>query len=159
MASQVAVFPTVAMMFIFAGILGGIPELGAVSNESAIKFGQVGVFPLLAGEINSKVIGGLIGIGILMLTPQAAELVKNAIGVKGPQLGAGAMAGAAAGGAVVGAGLSRGGKFAGDYANTKNPIAKMGAVAQARRQEDVQHTAREQFYDAATVATHFGKRK
>ena len=136
MASQVAVFPTVAMMFIFAGILGGIPELGG-ANSGAIGSGQVGVFPLLAGGINSEVIGGLIGIGILLLTPQAAELVKNAIGVKGPQLGAGAMAGAAAGGAVVGAGLSRGGKAAGDYANTYNPVSRMLQVRKAKEQNQV----------------------
>ncbi len=148
MASQVAVFPTVALMFIFAGILGGIRDLGATSGQSAIESGDVGVFPLLAGGIDSTVIGGLIGIGILLLTPQAAELVKNAIGVKGGAagLGAGAMAGAAAGGAVVGAGLSRAGKSAGDYANTYNPLAKMGAVRQAQRQEDIQETAKTGIY-------------
>ena len=138
MASQIAVFPTVALMFIFAGILGGIESLGAVPGSgSAIDQGQVGVFPLLSGGINSEVIGGLIGIGILLLTPQAAELVKNAIGVKGPQLGAGAMAGAAAGGAVVGAAAGKAGQYAGGYANRYNPLARGAKMRAAEEQEKI----------------------
>lgn len=96
MASQIAVFPTVALMFVFAGILGG---LGSVDGGGAIGAGQVGQFPLLAGDIDPQVIGKLIGIGLLLMTPSAAELVRNALGVRGgPNLAGGAAAlGAAAG--------------------------------------------------------------
>lgn len=105
MASQVAVFPTVALMFVFAGILGG---LGRVDGGSAIGAGQVGQFPLLAGDIQTDVIGKLIGIGILLMTPSAAELVRNALGVRGGPQGAFGAAGAALGGAAgVAAGVPR----------------------------------------------------
>lgn len=82
MAANVAVFPVVAIMLIFAGILGGIEALGGIGS-SAINEGSVGQFPLLAGDIKGEHIGKLIGIGFLLMTPSAAELVKNALGVKG----------------------------------------------------------------------------
>ena len=102
MGSQILVFPTVALMFIFAGILGGVKDLGG-TPASAIQPGQIGQFPLLVGNLSTEAIGGLIGIGILLMTPSAAELVRNALGVKGGvqgSLGAGAAALGAAGGAI-----------------------------------------------------------
>jgi hypothetical protein len=101
MGSQIAVFPTVAIMFVFAGVLGGLG-----GGNGAIDAGNVGQFPLLVGGLDPAVIGKLIGIGILLMTPSAAELVRNALGVKGGPQGAFAPAGAAlgAGAGVLGAG-------------------------------------------------------
>lgn len=106
MASNVAVFPVVALMFILAGILGGI---GAFGGDAAVKpftSGNVGQFPLLSGGLKISDIGQLIGFGILLMTPNAAQMVKDAFGVKGG-VGGGATAGvgAALGGA---AGVVRG---------------------------------------------------
>jgi hypothetical protein len=108
MAANVAVFPVVAIMFIFAGILGGIQNLGGAATGAiqSSNIGTVGNFPLLSGDIDPNAIGKLIAVGILLMTPGAAELVKNAIGTKGPGGGGGGGAGAAlaAGAAVVAAG-------------------------------------------------------
>lgn len=146
MASQIAVFPTAALMVIFAGILGGLKD---ISGSSAIPITNqnIGQFPLINGGIGADAIGGLIGIGILMLTPQAAEIVRNALGAKGPQLGGGVGAGLASGAAVVGGGLSRAGQYAGNYANSYNPIAKFGKVRQAKEQEAIQKTAKTGIYN------------
>lgn len=105
MAANIAVFPVVAIMFIFAGIMGGIQNLGGPAG-GAIQSGNVGHFPLLSGDIDPNAIGKLIAIGILLMTPSAAELIKNAIGAKGPQGGGGAGAALAAGAAVMSAGPS-----------------------------------------------------
>ncbi len=107
MAANIAVFPAVAIMFIFAGILGGVTNLGG-ADAAAIQSGSVGNFPLLSGDIDPNAIGKLIAVGILLMTPGAAELVKNAVGAKGPQGGGGGGAGAAlaTGAAVVAAGPS-----------------------------------------------------
>lgn len=96
--SNISVFPTVALMFIFAGMLGGLEALGG-SGQSQFSAQQIGQFPLLAGDIDINTVGKLIGLGFLLLTPEAANLVKNFIGSKGPNLGgaAGATMGAAAG--------------------------------------------------------------
>ena len=91
MASQISVFPTVALMFVFAGVLGGL------GGDSAITSGNVGQFPLLAGDIELDDMGKLIGVGLLLMTPSAAELVRNALGVKGGPQGAMAPAAAALG--------------------------------------------------------------
>src|SRR3989344_4720166 len=97
MASQISVFPTVALMFVFAGVLGGLGGDSAIGAADTIGKDQVGQFPLLAGDIASEVIGKLIGIGLLLMTPSAAELVRNALGVKGGVQGAFGAAGAALG--------------------------------------------------------------
>ncbi len=134
MAANVAVFPTVALMFVFAGVLGGLGGGG-----SAIGSGQVGQFPLLAGDIDPAVIGKLIGIGFLLITPSAAELVKRTIGAQGqgPGMGAGAMAGLAGAGAVVGAA----GRKGWEQAYTKGPLGAGARVKEARRQETAQKEA------------------
>ncbi len=108
MASNIAVFPTVALMFILAGILGGIGAL-APGAPAAIQPAQIGQFPLIIGNLNAQAIGQLIGIGFLLVTPSAADIVKNAFGGKGQgggmgNLGAAAMASIGAGAGVVGAG-------------------------------------------------------
>jgi hypothetical protein len=109
MAANVSVFPVTALMFIFAAILGHLPSLGATQIGEISKT-QIGQFPLLAGDINDNAIAGLISIGFLLMTPNAADMVKKAIGAQGGVSGAagGAMAGLAAGAAVVGAGARRG---------------------------------------------------
>lgn len=111
MASNVAVFPVVALMFIFAGILGKIDAFGGGGAAAVpITSGNVGQFPLLSGGLDIKDIGQLIGFGILLMTPNAAQMVKDAFGVKGGiGGGAGAAIGASLGGAagVVGGAASR----------------------------------------------------
>ncbi len=100
MASHIAVFPTVSLMIILAGVIGGISAFGGtgtgeLGTSSALKF------PLFLGGVNTNALGKIIGLGILFMTPNAAELVKNAIGVKGgPNLGAGLIGGLAAGAAA-----------------------------------------------------------
>lgn len=101
MAANVAVFPTVALMFIFAGILGGLEALGG-SGASQFSPQQIGQFPLLAGDIKFDALGKLIGLGFLLMTPEAANLVKNAIGAKGPAFGPAAAGALGAGAAVIG---------------------------------------------------------
>lgn len=116
MAANIAVFPVVAIMFIFAGILGGITKLGGTA-DAAVQSQTVGQFPLLSGDIDPAAIGKLIAIGILLMTPSAAELIKNAIGTKGgpnmgsaaaPVLGAGAALGGFARRRVMDTGVARG---------------------------------------------------
>lgn len=107
MAANVSVFPTVALMFIFAGILSGLSNLGAPANPVIDPNQDIGQFPLLVGGISSEVVGKLIGLGFLLMTPEAANMVKNFLGVKGgPGFAGGASAlGAAAGVAYTGSGL------------------------------------------------------
>lgn len=136
MASNIAVFPVVAIMFIFAGILGGISSLGG-SAATAVQSGTVGQFPLLSGDIDANAIGKLIAVGILLMTPGAAELVKNAIGAKGPNAGAGIGAGLAGGAAVVGAA----GRGAFGAATTRGPIGGWRRASEAKRQEEAQTRA------------------
>lgn len=101
MAANIAVFPTVAIMFILAGYLGNIGALGGTGD--IITPGNVTKLPLLAGDIDPSTLGKLVGIGLLLMTPAAADLVKNAIGAKSQGGGAAgaAAAGALAGGAAV----------------------------------------------------------
>ena len=110
MTSQIAVFPTAALMVIFAGILANLDSIAGSSAETVITNQNTGQFPLLSGGLHPEAIGGLIGIGILMLTPQATEIVRNALGVKGgaANLAGGVGAGLAAGAGVVGAGAKWG---------------------------------------------------
>jgi len=104
--SHIAVFPVVALMFILAGILGGISELGATGG-AALQGTNVGQFPLLAGDIDSGAIGKLIAIGFLLITPSAADLVKGFISGKGaPNVGAGATAALGAAGGFAGGRLA-----------------------------------------------------
>lgn len=100
MAANVSVFPVTALMFIFAGIIGGIGALGGWPG-GGVTHTDIGQFPLLAGDIDAGAIGQLIGIGFLLMTPEAANMVKKAIGAQGG-LGAGFGAGAAALGAAGG---------------------------------------------------------
>jgi len=87
-----------ALMFIFAGILGGIGALGG-SPGSAVQPGQIGQFPLMIGDIDTTVIGKFIGIGFLLMTPSAADMVKKFIGAGQGAAGMAAPAAAALGAA------------------------------------------------------------
>ncbi len=122
MASNIAVFPVVSLMIILVGVITGIGNFGGTGGGelnncaagAAQQIGQLGCsglkFPLLVGGFSANAIGKIIGLGILFMVPQATELVKGALGVKGgPNLGGGIMAGVAAG-----AGAARG--FAGEVA-------------------------------------------
>ena len=102
MAANVAVFPTVAIMVIFAGILSGIGALGGTGG-GLLPSEQVLKFPLLAGGLEADAIGKLIGLGFLLMTPEAANMIKKFVsgpgGGGGPSFGG---AGAAALGASAG---------------------------------------------------------
>lgn len=147
MASNIAVFPTVALMFILAGILGGIGAL-APGASAAIQPGQIGQFPLIVGNLNAQAIGQLIGIGFLLVTPSAADIVKNAMGGKGGggggmgNIGAAALAGAGAGMAVVGAA----GRGAWEQGYKRSPFGQWAREGEQMRQERASVQAREKIF-------------
>lgn len=101
--ANLAVFPTVALMIIFAGIVGGIEAFGG-SGEGAFGGATSGAlkFPLLVGGLDPNIIGKIIALGVLFMIPEAAKMIKEAIGAKGLGGGAGLGAGAAALGAAGG---------------------------------------------------------
>lgn len=103
--ANIAVFPTVALMFILGGMLGGITALGATNaGQFSGQNNLVGQFPLFTGGLNIQNIGSLIGLGILFMTPAAAKIVKDRFGIKeGGALGAGGAMAAASLGAGAGA--------------------------------------------------------
>jgi len=138
MAANIAVFPTVALMFIFAGILSGISGLGG-SGTPAIAPGKIGGFPLLIGDLDPRVIGQLIGIGFLLMTPSAADMIKKFIGAQGMG-GAGGM-GAAVGGAIgAGAGaLGGAGRWA--WGGPFSPLGDYRQRRAIRRQSVIQREA------------------
>lgn len=105
LASNISAFPVTALVLLFAAVLGGISNLGATSDQSAITSGDVGRFPLLVGGLDVSLIGKLIGIGLILITPEVITLVKNAIssGGRGGGGGGGGFAPAAAIGASLGA--------------------------------------------------------
>ncbi len=147
MASNVAVFPVTAMMFIFAGILSGMTGLGG-TGSGAIQPAQVGQFPLLIGGLDAGAIGNLIGIGFLLITPTAADMVKNMVGGgRGGgggmgNIGAAALGGLAGGAAVVGAA----GRGAGGALISRGPIGGWRRAQEARRGEEAQRTAHAGIY-------------
>lgn len=130
MAANIAVFPTVALMIILAGYLAGIGAWGFGDPAISETAGNIQKFPLLAGDINPAVLGSLAGIAILFMTPAAADLVKNAIGAKGPNVGGGVGTSLAAGAGV----LAAGGRRAWD----QGPIGNYRKYRQSREQEGIQ---------------------
>ena len=103
MAANIAVFPTVSLMIIFAGAIGGISAFGGTgAGELQGVASEALKFPLLVGGLNPGAIGKIIALGFLFMTPEAANLVKNAIGAKGPQFGGAGAAALGAGAAVIG---------------------------------------------------------
>ena len=85
MAANVAVFPAVAFMIIFAGIIGGIGAFGGTGAGELSKqmAGESLKFPLLSGGFDSNAIGKLIAIGFLFMAPEAANMVKKFVGGQG----------------------------------------------------------------------------
>ena len=139
MAANVAVFPTVALMFIFAGILGGITALGG-PEDSAFTVGgdtgqYIGQFPLLVGGLSTVIVGKLIAIGLLLMTPQAGEMVKKFI--SGGQGGGGGFAPGAAVGAALGAGAGVVGGAARQTYGGYGPLADWRRRRQIRREAAV----------------------
>src|SRR3990167_233095 len=137
MAANVAVFPAVAFMIIFAGIIGGIGAFGGTgAGELSEKVaGESLKFPLLSGGFDPNAIGKLIAIGFLLMTPEAANMVKRF--VSGPGGGGGFAPGAAIG-AALGAGAAPVGAFGrgiGRYAAERSPIAERLRAGQLLRQE------------------------
>lgn len=108
MAANILIFPVVALMFILAGYLGNIKNLGGQGN--VIGSQEVAKFPLLAGNLDTEVLGKLIAIGIIMMTPGVSDMIKSAIGAK--TQGGGAMGAAAAGAIGAGAGYGLAGPSA-----------------------------------------------
>jgi hypothetical protein len=109
--ANLSVFPTVAVMIMLAGLISGIGALGGTGN-GLIGQEQIGNFPLLSGVFSANSVGKLIGLGLLLMTPSAAKIVKERLGVKDGALGAGAgmaMAG-------LGAGAVAGRKIGGEIA-------------------------------------------
>src|SRR3990172_7729177 len=158
MAANVAVFPAVAIMFIFAGILGGITALGG-PPESAFTVGgdtgqYIGQFPLLVGGLDAVIVGKLIAIGLLLMTPQAGEMVKRFItgpGGGGGGFGAGAAIGGAigAGAGVVGAGARGAGRAAWNYGYAGSPVGKFFGERKQMEAERQTISARKQLYTSA----------
>lgn len=98
MAASVSVFPSVALMIIFAGMLGGLKGLGG-SSTPQFTSEKIGHFPLLSGLIQADDVGKLIALGFLLMTPEVAKQIKEKIGIRGgPGIAAGFAAVGAAGG-------------------------------------------------------------
>lgn len=142
MAANVAVFPAVALMFIFAGILGGIESLGG-AGDAAFTNEEIGQFPLLVGGLDARIVGKFIGIGLLLMTPQAADMVKKFI--SGPGGGGGGFAPGAAVGAALGAGagvVGSGARGAWQQAQTRGPIAQRLRAGQLLREKGAYEQAK-----------------
>ena len=154
MASNIAVFPTVALMFILAGILGGIGNLTGGGGGPAIQPAQIGQFPLIMGNLDAQAIGELVGIGFLLITPSAAEIVKNAMGGKGGGMGS---MGAAAVGASLGAGaavVGAAGRGAGNYIVQRSPIGTRMRAGQMLREERAAEQAQLPTFASTQKAMH-----
>jgi len=146
MAANVSVFPTVALMIIFAGMLGGMESLGG-SGATEFTATQIGQFPLLSGLIKADAIGKLIALGFLLMTPEAANMVKKF--VSGPGGGGGGFGA----GAAIGAGLAAGaapvgafGRGAGRSLWERSPFGRALATGAAMRGERAQLEAREKIF-------------
>lgn len=139
-AANIAVFPTVALMFIMAGVLSGVSELGG-NGTSGFTSGQVGHFPLLSSGLDPNDIGKLIALGFVFMTPAAAKLVKDRFGVKEGAMGAGmgAAMGALGAGAGVGAGV---GKYA--WGGEHSPLGRWNKTRAGVRQESIQQSVEQQ---------------
>ncbi|MDP2632099.1 MAG: hypothetical protein Q8P25_00045 [Candidatus Curtissbacteria bacterium] len=97
MGANIVVFPTVALMIIFAGIITGIGAFGG-TGTGTLGAESVQKFPLLSGGLSTDAIGRIIGIGMLFAIPEVATLVKGMFGTKGgPNIGGAVMGGLAAG--------------------------------------------------------------
>ena len=110
------------MIFIFAGIIGGIGALGG-TGESGFKSTDIGQFPLLVGGLNAAIVGKLIGIGLLLIGPESGNMVKRFI--SGGQGGGGAFGGAAPAAAALGAA----GGFLGRRVSESAPGQALGALS------------------------------
>ncbi len=96
--SNLAVFPATIVMFLLAKVF--IDSFGAKPSDAAFSP------PLLGNLPGTNIFGDLIGLGIILMTPNVVAMVKAAL--KAPSLpAAGIVAGIAAGGRVVG-GTTRG---------------------------------------------------
>lgn len=122
MAASIAVFPAVAIMFVFAGILSGIGHLGG-STETQLGGDAIGQFPLLAGDIGIDALSNLIGFGILLMTPTVADMIKKAIGSPGQGMGAGIGASLAPAAGVVGGAMGKGARAGGSTAFNNIPYS------------------------------------
>lgn len=107
MGSHVLTFAVVGIMILLAGYVGGIEAFGSTTPGVPLGGGTTGAgaqslkFPLLSGGLGS--IGGLIALGFLMMTPEAANLVRNFMNVRTPGFGGAGVAAAGAAGGWLGA--------------------------------------------------------
>lgn len=98
--ANLSVFAVVALMFLLAGVLSGIDELGGTGSSQVTRLEQVNQFPLLASGFSQNDISKLIAIGLVLMSPSAAKIVKERFGIREGAVGAGvgaAMAGLGAG--------------------------------------------------------------
>lgn len=109
MGANISVFPTVALMIIFAGVISGISAFGG-TGAGTLGTESVQKFPLLSGGLSTDAIGKIIGIGMLFVIPEIVTLVKGSLGSKGGPNFAGAVMGGLA------PAISAGRQFAGGVA-------------------------------------------
>ncbi len=126
--ANLSVFPTVAVMIMLAGMISGIAALGG-NNTTLIGQQNIGNFPLLSGVFGASDIGNLIGLGLLLMTPSAAKIVKERLGVKEGALGGGAAAAIAG----IGAGAVAGRKIGAETAQY-GALGRAGDWISARRE-------------------------
>lgn len=133
MLANIVVFPVTVMMFLLAGILAKIGAYGATGANALIDSNTFSA-PLLTSGFSGATLGGLIGAGILLMTPKVAELSREFIGAKGPTAGLG---GAVMGGIAAGAAASgRMGKAGGNAAMERTGLGQMiGGNIAAWREE------------------------
>ena len=121
--ANLSVFAVVPIMLLLAGLLGGLGDLGG--GSPLIQDTQTGYFPLLSNIVKAGSAGKLIGLGILFMTPEAANLIKKFLGTQGaPGFGG---AGAAALGASAG--------FFGRRAQTSAPVQGMQGLMEVGKEE------------------------
>lgn len=127
MAANVSTFVVVGIMILLAAFIGNIGTIGAHDFSTGPDLSkEVIKFPLLTGGFDPGAIGRLIAFGFLLITPGAAQMVKEFLGVKGiGGVGAGfAAAGAAAG--VVYTGSTARGQVGGIQAGLRTYQAERG---------------------------------
>lgn len=117
--ANVAVFPVVALMLIFAGVFAHIGSFGFGGASTTINAKNIGQFPLIAGGIDTDTVSRLIGFGFLFMIPSVAGMIKE-------KLKAGQVAFGGAGAAALGASAG----FAGRRVTTSAPYRGVAGALQ-----------------------------
>lgn len=152
MAANIAVFPTVVAMILLAGVIAGVDSYGAA--DAQFKEGQQPFNPPLLGGFASQDMGSLVGLGIMLMLPSAAKMIKETIGVKdaGPLgIGMGAAMGAAA------AGAQPMQKAAGAYASPYKQAYQTGRYSAAMKSLGVEYPGTQHPLGTPGSETHGGR--